>query len=133
MLLRLFNSFCVCVAASLLILAAGCGGESVNSTGTLTGTVSSKGTPYASCKVQILRVGTSVVKGRMVDENGKFRFEEVPFGDYQLSVRQFVDPYTTGDIPFDKNIPKKYRSHKTSGLEVSVPTSEEVVFDFNME
>jgi len=55
--------------------------------------------------------------------------KEIPFGDYEVTVSQKLtnDP----EVVFDKRIPKKYRSKKTSGLSVSI-NSAETVFDIEM-
>ena len=69
----------------------------------------------------------------MVDEQGKFEIKDVPFGEYEAAVKQVLDPHEPGHIPFDKRIPRKYRSGGTSGIAVSIQSEDEVVIAIEME
>ena len=74
--------------------------------GTLTGQVLLDGKPVERGSIVIRPKKGKLLKAKL-DENGKFAFSKIPVGDYQVGI--------VSDL-----VPKKYRSSKNSGLEVSV-------------
>ena len=120
------------VALSLLALT-GCGDDAPPPapSGTLSGTVKSKGKICGGCVMSIYAEDTLFRKGARVDDSGSYELKGIPFGEY--SVKVFQTPSNDPDAPFDKRIPGKYRDFKTSGLTVSIPSEEAVVYDIEMK
>jgi len=114
------------VALSLTL--SGCGEPAKPPSGTLTGSVKSGGKICGNCRVALHNEKGS--KGLTVGESGTFEFKDVPFGDYKVTVYQ--KPTNDPVEVFDKRIPRKYRQMKTSGLSISIPSAEPVVFDIEM-
>ena len=115
--------------ALLTVSLVGCEDSASETSGTLTGTVKSGGEVCGNCLIAIFNPKTLLRRGCIVGESGEFELKEIPFGDYEVTVSQKLtnDP----EVVFDKRIPKKYRSKKTSGLSVSI-NSAETVFDIEM-
>ena len=115
--------------AMLTVSLVGCEDSASETSGTLTGTVKSGGEVCGNCLIAIFNPKTLLRRGCIVGESGEFELKEIPFGDYEVTVSQKLtnDP----EVVFDKRIPKKYRSKKTSGLSVSI-NSAETVFDIEM-
>jgi len=60
-----------------------------------------------------------LTRGGKVDLDGKFEITDIPVGTYQISILQRTTNSAENE-PFDKRIPQKYRSFKTSELEVTI-------------
>lgn len=131
MLRMLISSRMSLLAVVLLTLSlVGCDDSASEASGTLTGTVKSGGEVCGDCTIAIFNPETLLRRGCIVGESGEFELKEIPFGDYEVTVGQ--KPTNSPDPVFDKRIPKKYRSKKTSGLSVSITSAEPVVFNIEM-
>ena len=127
----LFSSRLSFVAIALLTVSlVGCGDSASEISGTLTGTVKSGGDVCGDCIIAIFNPKTLLRRGCMVGESGDFELKEIPFGEYQVTVSQ--KPTNAPEEVFDKRIPKKYRSKKTSELSVSITSAEPAVFNIEM-
>ena len=115
--------------ALFTVSLVGCGDSAPETSGTLTGTVKSGGEVCGDCTIAIYNPKTLLRRGCIVGESGKFELKDVPFGDYEVTVSQ--KPTNAAKEVFDKRIPKKYRSKKTSELSVSI-TSAEAVLNIEM-
>ena len=126
----LTSKFSILSCVFLLMFAmAGC--EKAEPTGTLIGTVKSKGEICDNCLISIASTETLFRRGGGVNEEGAFKLRDIPFGEYRVRVVQM--PTNRTEKVFDKRIPKKYRRVETSGLTASIPTEEPVVLEIDME
>ena len=119
------------LAPALLAISmsvAGCG-PPPEPTGGVEGTVKSRGKICGECQVLLHSLKGTV--GCEVGESGDYEFNEIPYGDYKLTV--FQKPSYGPTEVFDRRIPNKYRNTKSSGLSVSITAPEPIVFDIDME
>lgn len=120
-----------CWACTTVILMTGCGGPKPEPTGTLLGSLKSRGEVCDNCLISIGSTETSFRRGGNVSESGTFELKGIPFGDYQVRVVQM--PTNLEVKVFDERIPKKYRNLKSSGLTVSITSTDPVTLDIDME
>ena len=124
-----FSLFTVFALATISLSLSGCGGDPPQPSGTVTGTVKSRGEICGNCRVSLHSLkGT---KSFNVDESGTFELKDIPFDDYVVTLYQA--PTNNPVKVFDKRIPQKYRETKTSGLSLSITSPEPVVFDIDMK
>ena len=114
----------------MMLPSLGCGPEP-DPTGTLIGTVTTKGEILNDCLVSIASNDSLFRRGGKVDEAGAFKLTGIPFGEYQVRVVQ--TPTNLPTNTFDERIPQKYRDLKTSGLSASITSVEPVTIKIEME
>lgn len=121
------------LAVALLALSlSGCLSTASEELGSLTGTLKSKGKACGDCLIAVFNTKTLKSYGCKVEESGTFELNELPLGEYQVSVVQ--EPTNDAREVFDKRIPKKYRNKSTSGLNVSITSTEAAaVLNIDME
>lgn len=132
MLQTLISKWSLIVVALMMLSLSGCGGgPPPESTGTLSGTVTSGGELCGDCRITLYNPASLRTKGGVVGESGTYEIKNLPFGDYDVSMYQ--TPTNAVVEVFDKRIPKKFRSTKTSGLKVSLtPADPAVTLDIEM-
>ncbi|WP_148619065.1 carboxypeptidase-like regulatory domain-containing protein [Mariniblastus fucicola] len=123
----------VIASAMLMLIAfsfAGCG-PAPEPVGVLSGSVTSGDELIGDCKVAIYNAVSKRSIAATVDSSGSYRMQDIPLGEYEV----WVYPKATDsveEIP-DPRIPMKYRSGKTSGLEVSISSTDEVVYNIDLK
>jgi hypothetical protein len=110
----------ICVAALVL---SGCG-QGGKPTGTVSGTVSHKGTPLTSGNVNLISKSGSAAIAK-IDEQGRFKVDgAVVAGDYTAyATAPIPEPQAPGSKPAAKTkfeLPAKFRDPATSGVTVTV-------------
>ena len=120
----------LCFLGLIAVAIAGCQ-PTEEPSGTLTGTVKSRGEICNNCLISITNTETLFRRGGNVEDSGTFKLTGLPFGDYQVRIVQM--PTNLVEKVFDERIPKKYRNLKTSGLMASVTSVEPVTLDIDME
>jgi hypothetical protein len=129
------------VAMGLLLLVLGCGSEPI---GTAAGKVTYKGAPVAEGSVEFSNSESGLTYLADLQNDGSFKFElnqgaGVPPGTYAVAIQPprikpglgYIPPNkNAGDYP---NIPRKYRSSKSSGFSATVKAgnNEPLAFDMN--
>lgn len=122
--------------AKLLFLAAitcpwvGCG-DGGPPTGEISGKVFFNDELVGDCLISLYAPATRLSLGAKVGQDGTFSIEDVPLGEYQIAVRQKTSN-SPKEQPFDKRIPKKYRSGETSGFSTTIVEGENSV-DLKMD
>lgn len=131
MSLRLNNGWSlVAIASILLSVSVGC--SSGEPMGTISGTVTSNGEACGNCELGFLDPTTKRWTGATVNDQGEFVLKEINFGEYQVEVRQVLDPHAAGDPPPDDRIPEKYRDASTSGITFVIDSTDDVVLEIKM-
>lgn len=107
--------FCLVVA-----VFAGCTEQApTEPVGTLTGVVYSGKETVSKCRVKLFNKRTLESKMTVVEEAGRFEFQDIALGDYAVAVVQEAW-YEASAQPHDKRIPLKYRDYKKSGFSTTV-------------
>ena len=115
--------------SAMMLLTIGCG-PAPEPMGTLSGSVKSGDKPIGNCRIGIFCPETNQSISASVDDSATYKLDEIPFGEYQVWVSQM--PTNAHEVVLDPRIPKKYRDKKTSGLTVSLNSTDEVVYDIDM-
>lgn len=100
-------------------------------TGNLTGVVTSNGENVGDCVIALYNSTTKRTVGGKADETGKYKVQNIPLGNYVVSVLQRTSNSAVNE-PFDKRIPAKFRDRKTSGFEVEIKEGDNQM-DLKME
>ena len=112
----------ITVCSVLTVLAfVGCG-PAAEPVATLSGKVMSGDTVIGVCKVAISNPVTLKTKAATVDEKGNFKIEEIPYGEYNVKV--YPKQNSGPEEVFDPRIPKKLQRFQTSGVTVSVQSTD---------
>ena len=126
------NKYRLAAAVLMLLSAAmfGCG-SSEEPTGSISGSVKAKGELVGDCRLMFVNPESFFNLAVTVNEQGDFTLDEVPFGEYLVSVgaKPNNDPIEVADL----RIPKKYLSKETSGISVLVNSEEEVTLNIEMD
>jgi hypothetical protein len=138
-------------ASWLLILSLvliGCGGPSGPPRGKVQGTVRVDGQPVAAGTVYFENVSTGVAVGAAIEADGSYQVstyqgEGLPAGKYQVAVSpQRIAATDENPLAGDMRptievvsveIPERYHSASTSGLEVTVAEGDNPPFDFDLQ
>jgi len=122
-----------------LSVLSGCGGEAkkdIGPSGTVTGLVTLKGSPLTKGRVNFTNAKESAGGSGALGEGGAYTLDEpIPVGDYDVFISFEFSPEALKDgvtAELLKDIPKKYRSAKTSKLTASVKEGENK-FDFPLK
>ena len=124
----------------LLLVVSGCSSEPL---GTAAGKVTYKGAPVTEGSVEFSNSESGLTYLTDLQSDGSFKFEVaqgvgVPPGTYSVAIQPprikpglgYIPPNkSAGDYP---NIPRKYRSSKSSGFSASVKTGSNEPFVFEM-
>lgn len=106
-------------------------------TGTVKGKVTLAGKPVAGLLLNIVQPSKGIGASATLDETGTFSIpEELPVGDYNVSLTPLVPIPPTPGQPLPKYvppsvIPKRYTQEETSGLKIEVKPGENDV-DLNL-
>ena len=82
----------------LLIVPLSLGCDSSPPVGSVSGTVVFNGEPVPGCRVVIRNPETKHIRGILVDEQGAFEIKEVLYGEYEVAVKQVLDPHEPGHL-----------------------------------
>ena len=123
-----------------LSVLTGCGGgeakTDVGPTGTVSGTVTLKGSPLSKGRINFTNTKGAVGGSGALGEGGAYQLDEpLPVGEYDIFVSFEFSPDALkdgGTAELLKSIPKKYRSAKTSKLTASVKEGENK-FDYSLK
>ena len=110
--------FVFCLAPALL---AGCG--SSKPVGSVKGTVTLNGQPYADAAVAFLSLETGQAASADIQPGGTFQLEKpLPTGSYTVYLAPKVGPQSDEPKPvsIDKAVPDKYWSEASSDIKVDV-------------
>ncbi len=136
------SSLYVVVVCLCSISLLGCGNRSKKETAAVSGTVTYEGNPVAEGIVQFVPTGEGYLVEGQLDSEGAYRLISqdggVPLGEYRVqvlppTVRIPDSENGPGGEGFKKvdNIPNKYRSSETSGLQLKVEKGSQT-FDISM-
>lgn len=129
---------CLILGLGLSVLS-GCGGEAkkaIGPTGTVTGLVTLKGSPLTKGRINFTNTKESAGGSGALGEGGAYKLDEpLPVGEYDVFISFEFSPDALKDgvtTELLKEIPKKYRSAKTSKLTASVKEGENA-HDFTLK
>ena len=123
----IFNKKSFLVVCFLLVFI-GC--EEKEPTGSITGQVTVKGSPFTEGFVGIYCREIKLNQTAVLDASGNYRFPEVPSGEYVV----LVSPRSMEDDEEKKKcpVPKRLRRKETTDLNVAVKVGEESLLNIEL-